>query len=68
MWLLALAMMTTIFTVGLTGRYKDENIELQQELLDSESKHNAEVYKIKIKYETKIAALLKELEIYRKAE
>ena len=64
-WLLSLAMLTTIFTVALTGRYKDQVVELQQKLIDNDEKWNQEVFKLMSSHHAEIARLEMELKTYR---
>lgn len=64
-WLISLAMLTTIFTVALTGRYKDQVIDLKQKLIDNDEKWNKEVFDLMNEHHVELERLEKELRTYR---
>jgi hypothetical protein len=56
-WLLTMCLLTAIFTVGLTGRYKDEIIELKQQLMDKDKEWQEQMYELMTKHAEQIDAL-----------
>lgn len=64
-WLLSLLLLSTIFTVALTGRYKDQNIELQQKLMDNDQEWHDKMFEVMNDYQYEIDELRKQLKLYR---
>ena len=65
MWLLALAMFTTIFTVALTGRYKDEIIELKDKLRTNDEEWQEKLFEVMHEHSLEVEALEQTINKYR---
>lgn len=65
-WLVTLMLFTAIFTVALTGKYKDETIELKQELLNNDEEWQEKMFETVSEYHQQIVELQNELDFYRR--
>ena len=66
-WLLSLALLTAIFTVGLTGRYKDQVVELKEKLNENDEEWQEKMFEVMNDYQNEINNLENQLNLYRNA-
>jgi len=65
-WLLTMCLLTAIFTVGLTGKYKDEIIDIKEEKLKNDEEWQKKIFEVMSEYNEEILKLEKELSFYKK--
>lgn len=65
-WLLSMALLTAIFTVGLTGKYKDEVIELKEKLDQNDKEWQEEFYQLINEHQDELLKLREELSMYKR--
>ena len=58
MWILTLIILTTLFTIALTSKYKEDILDLRRDLLDQRAKYENMLLEVHSDYNEEIAKLV----------